>query len=45
MHERVENPWTVETLAAADGAALDGLGLAEQEAYWVRAKAEESPDD
>jgi ATP diphosphatase len=34
----------METLAAADGVALDRLGLAEQEAYWVRAKAEEKPD-
>jgi ATP diphosphatase len=34
----------MEALAAADGTALDGLGLAEQEAYWVRAKAAEKPD-
>jgi ATP diphosphatase len=30
----------MEALAAADGTALDGLRLAEQESYWERAKAE-----
>ncbi|MBS0557927.1 MAG: nucleoside triphosphate pyrophosphohydrolase [Proteobacteria bacterium] len=31
----------METLAAADGRTLDGMALAEQDAYWDRAKAEE----
>ncbi|MGH8042426.1 MAG: MazG nucleotide pyrophosphohydrolase domain-containing protein, partial [Rudaea sp.] len=31
----------MESLAAADGAKLDGLSLTEQDAYWNRAKAEE----
>jgi len=31
----------MEALAAADGAALSGLGLPEQEAYWEKAKAED----
>lgn len=31
----------MEALAAADGATLDGMSLAEQDAYWDRAKAEE----
>jgi len=31
----------METLAAADGTKLDGMTLAEQDAYWDRAKAEE----
>ena len=31
----------METLAAADGRRLDGMTLAEQDAYWDRAKAEE----
>jgi ATP diphosphatase len=31
----------METLAAADGAGLDGKSLVEQEAYWERAKAED----
>jgi nucleoside triphosphate diphosphatase len=31
----------METLAAADGAVLKGMSLAEQDAYWNRAKAEE----
>ncbi len=31
----------MEALAAADGTPLAGLGLADQERYWLRAKAEE----
>ena len=31
----------MEELAAAEGRALDGMNLAEQDAYWDRAKAEE----
>ena len=31
----------MEALAAADGTQLDGMTLAEQDAYWERAKAEE----
>ena len=31
----------MEVLAAADGTKLDGKSLAEQDAYWDRAKAEE----
>jgi ATP diphosphatase len=34
----------MEAMAAADGTALDGLGLAEQEGYWLRAKAEDKAD-
>jgi len=31
----------METLAAKEGRQLDGMSLAEQDAYWDRAKAEE----
>jgi hypothetical protein len=31
----------METLAAREGRKLDGMSLAEQDAYWDRAKAEE----
>ena len=31
----------METLAADEGRTLDGMSLAEQDAYWDRAKAEE----
>ena len=31
----------MEVLAAAEGRSLDGMNLAEQDAYWDRAKAEE----
>jgi len=31
----------METLAAAEGRALDGMSLAEQDAYWDRAKADD----
>jgi len=31
----------MEQLAAADGTRLDGKTLAEQDAYWERAKAED----
>jgi ATP diphosphatase len=34
----------MEAMAAADGTALDGLDLAEQEGYWLRAKAEDKAD-
>jgi len=34
----------MEALAAADGTKLDGMNLAEQDAYWDRAKAEERSD-
>ena len=33
----------METLAAEDGRSLSGMSLAEQDAYWDRAKAEEKP--